>query len=125
MVDPKEHIYKVDSDKRIIVYREADRPETAQVIAFFAYVNELAKGESFHMILDLSKASPPSSAVRHEFKKGFKDLDHLVDSFQIFFGSNFLLKITAKFVGSSIGLENYKSCKSVDEAINSIINNGE
>ncbi len=125
MIDPKEYIYKVDSDKLIIVYREADHPETGQVIKFFDYVTELSQGKRFHMILNLSKASPPSSAVRHEFKKGFSNLKPHVESFSIFFGKNFLLKITAKFVGASIGLENYRTAKSIDEAIEFINNNGD
>jgi len=125
MADPKEHIYIADSEKLIIVYREADQPNTAQVIDFFDYVHELAQGRKSHMILNISKASPPSSAVRHEFKKGFKGLNQFVDSFNIFFGKNFLLKITAKFVGSSIGLENYRTCKSIEEAIAHIEQNGD
>jgi hypothetical protein len=125
MVDPKDHIYIADSQKLIIVYREADKPNTEQVISFFDYVNELAQGREFDMILNLSKASPPSSAVRHEFKKGFKGLDRFVKSYTIFFGKNFLLKITAKFVGSSIGLENYSSCNSIEQAIEDLSKNGE
>ena len=125
MADPKEHIYIADSDKLIIVYREADKPNTDQVISFFDYVNELADGREFHMIINLSKASPPSSAVRHEFKKGFKNLDKFVKTYSIFFGKNFLLKITAKFVGSSIGLENYKTYNSIQEAIDYINTNEE
>ncbi len=125
MVDPKDHIYIADSEKLIIVYREADKPNTEQVISFFDYVNELAQGREFDMILNLSKASPPSSAVRHEFKKGFKGLDRFVKSYTIFFGKNFLLKITAKFVGSSIGLENYSSCNSIEQAIEDLSKNGE
>ena len=124
MADPKEHIYVADSEQLIIVYREADKPNTDQVISFFDYVNELADGREFHMILNLSKASPPSSAVRHEFKKGFKDLSKYVKSFSIYFGKNFLLKITAKFVGASIGLENYRSVNSIEEAIDYINSNG-
>jgi hypothetical protein len=125
MVDPKEHIYIADSENLIIVYREADHPETAQVIKFFDYVSELAEGRKFHMILNLSQASPPSSSVRHEFKKGFTNLKPRVKSFSIFFGKNFLLKITAKFVGSSIGLENYRACKSIEEGIDFINKNGD
>lgn len=124
MANPKEHIYIADAEQLIIVYREADNPNTGQVISFFDYVHELANGRKFDMILNLSKASPPSSAVRHEFKKGFKGLKPYVNSFQIYFGKNFLLKITAKFVGSSIGLEKYRTCKSIDEAIEYASNNG-
>lgn len=125
MIDPKDYIYIADSSKLIIVYREAEKPETAQAIRFFDYVNELANGKRFHMVLDLSQASPPSAAVRQEFKKGFGGLDKFVKSYSIFFGKNFLLKITAKFVGSSIGLQNYKTYGSVEKAIQFIEENGE
>ena len=124
MVDPKEHIYIADAEQLIIVYREADNPNTAQVISFFDYVHELANGRKFDMILNLSKASPPSSSVRYEFKKGFKGLKPYVNSFQIYFGKNIILKITAKFVGASIGLENYRGCKSIDEGIEYVSRNG-
>lgn len=124
MVDPRDHIYIAENtDNLIIVYREADKPETAQAIRFFDYVNELANGREFHMVLNLSHASPPSSSVRHEFKKGFKGLDKFVKSYSIYFGKNFLLKITAKFVGSSIGLENYKTYDSIEKAIEYIEKN--
>lgn len=122
MVDPKEHIYMVEGNEKIIVYREADNPNTKQVVNFFSYVQELAGGEQFHMILNLSKAKPPSSEVRHEFKKGFSQLRPFVKSFSIYFGRNFLLKITAKFVGASIGLEDYISINSIEERISELKN---
>lgn len=125
MVDPKEYIYIAEADKLIIVYREADKPKTDQVVNFFDYLDELADKRKFHMIIDLSRASAPSAAVRHEFKKRFKALEDRVESYSIFFGKNFLLKITAKFVGASIGLENFKTRSSIQNAIEHIANNAD
>lgn len=124
MENPKEYIYQVESDVRTIVYREAKKPETEQVVNFFDYLDELVDGRNFHLVIDLSQATPPSAAVRHEFKTRFNALDKYVESYSIFFGKNFLLKISAKFVGASIGLENYKTYKSVDAAIEFIRANG-
>ena len=88
----------------------------SQVNLFFDYLDNLNQGRKFHIIIDLSETKPPSADVRSELRGRFKLLSTSVLSYKVYVGKNVLLKIAVKFVGASIGLENFTVHSSVESA---------
>ncbi|PHS10052.1 MAG: hypothetical protein COA88_03210 [Kordia sp.] len=106
----------------IVLYIEAKKNSIAQITEYFRYVDKLIDGHKFHYIIDLSDTNPPSTEVRILLKKKLQDLDSKIVSYSVIIGSNYLLKIALKFVGSSVGLINFKTYKSVEDAVKFIEN---
>jgi len=104
-------------EKKIIVYKEAKKTSLTQISNYFNYLNEIIGNKSFHYIIDLSNTNPPSAEVRNYIKKELQKIDHLIESYSVIIGQNFLLKIALKFVGASLGLSNFKTYKSIAAAI--------
>ena len=100
----------------VIVYKEVENTTVNQIHEYFDYLTKFSDGKKFHLIIDLSRAKPPSAEVRAALKLRFKLLEEKVVSYHVFVGVNILLKIAVKFVGASIGLENFKLCNSIEQA---------
>lgn len=115
----KIHENNVD-DPLVIIYKEAPNTSKPQVNDFMDYLEEISKKKDFHIIIDLSDTKPPSADVRATLKLRFEKLNHKIISYQVYIGTNILLKIAAKFVGASLGLRNFITQDSIELAIDHI-----
>ena len=117
-MDLSNNIYIVSEspDKLIIVFREPKNTNKDQINEYFDYLTQLSNNKKFHLIIDLSQTKPPSSEVRATLKQRFQILESNILSYQVYVGNNLLLKIAVKFVGASIGLQNFKLVNSIEEA---------
>ena len=104
----------------IILYREAKEPNRKQINNYFDFLTELIMDKQFHIIIDLTEAKPPNADVRNAVKNRFLQLEDYILSYQVYVGSNFLLKIAVKFIGSSMGINNFKLVSTIEEAIDNI-----
>ena len=116
------HVLEETSDLLVIVYKEARVTNPSQVNDFFDYLTKLSSNRKFHIIIDLSNTNPPSAEVRSHLRNRLKLLDDTILSYKVYVGSNVILKIAARFVGASIGLENFTISNSIDSAITKIRN---
>ena len=116
---PEENVYIIEhiNDIPIIIYKEIQNTTIDDIEYFFNYLNKISNNKKFNLIIDLSAASPPNAELRAYIKSRFDKINHLIISVNIFVGSNFLLKIAAKFIGASIGFKNLNIHSSIDKAL--------
>lgn len=122
MIDVKKYIYIIESDDLVINVKETKTTTVNQVNKYFDYIEELSKNNSFTIIIDLSDAAPPNAEIRYEIQNRFKPIKHLIKSYKIVVGTNFLIQIAAKFTMASFGLKKYEIYSNLEKAKETLIN---
>ena len=122
MIDIEKYIYIIESDDLVINVKETKTTTVNQVNKYFDYIEELSKNNSFTIIIDLSDATPPNAEIRYEIQNRFKPIKHLIKSYKIVVGPNFLIQIAAKFTMASLGLKKYEIYSTLEKAKETLIN---
>ena len=119
----KDHIYiyrNHSTSLLIVIYKEARVITPTQINAFMDYLEELVEDKEFYIIIDLSNAKPPNAECRATLRERFSEVHNRVRAYHFHVGNNFLLKISIKFVGASLGVYEYKTHRSIESAVRAI-----
>ena len=109
-------------DHPIALFKEAADPTIESIQESWKLLSNLTEGKQFHMIADLSNASPPPAYIRSEVKRQYLKVKPNILSVQTFIGKNGLLEIALKFLAASMGLKNFEMTNSIESAIERIKN---
>lgn len=116
----KDHIYVYknhSASSMIVIYKEARVITPTQIHAFMDYLEELVEDKDFFIIIDLSDAKPPNAESRATLKERFSEVHNRIKAYHFHVGNNFLLKISIRFVGASLGVYEYKTHRSIESAV--------
>ena len=119
----KDHIYVYknhSASSMIVIYKEARVIAPTQIHQFMDYLEELVEDNDFYIIIDLSNAKPPNAECRATLKERFSEVQNRVRAYHFHVGNNFLLKISIRFVGASLGVYEYKTHHSIKSAVRAI-----
>jgi hypothetical protein len=101
----------------VVMYREVPVPSPFQIGLFADRLRQLTAGlASYAMIMDLSQAKPPGSAVREALRGLFSEQTRLT-RVAVFTGGNFIINGVARVLLRSCGVRNLTMCKDEDEAL--------
>lgn len=111
------------NDIPIIYLKEFEQQTIEKTRLLWDRLDYLANNNPFYLIADLSTSAIPSSEVRFYVNQRHDAIRHLLLFVYIFIGSNFLFKITAKFMAASARVKNFKVINDIQHGLDLIKNN--